>query len=133
MNLAVIEGFIGKDAETKAVGDNTVTNFTVATQRSYKKENEWVNETTWHNIVKWNASEHLKKNIKKGLKVLVTGRIDNYSHTKEDGTKHYGSKVIADSVTLNAKLVSSNNGNESEFPEIDIQDIPQAVEGDLPF
>ena len=52
-NSIRIKGFLGKDAMTKSITNNTVfVAFSVATKSSYKDKQtgEWVSQTFWHRI-----------------------------------------------------------------------------------
>ena len=98
-NQATLMGTLGRDAETAFTASGIAkTTFSLATNRRYKKGEEWVEETTWHNIVLW-RSENLANYLTKGKQVFVAGRIDNRSYEK-DGQKRYISEIIADEVLL---------------------------------
>lgn len=68
-------GNIGKDAEVKSFGENTVTNFSIASNRKYKDKEE----TTWLNCQKWNAGK-LAEYLKKGTKIAVSGELSIREH-----------------------------------------------------
>ncbi|MFA4924181.1 MAG: single-stranded DNA-binding protein, partial [Ignavibacteriaceae bacterium] len=105
-----------------------------ATTNSYKgKDGNWVNETTWHNIVSWNLSDYFKEVLKKGAKVYLEGRIQTDNYTDKEGNKKYSTKVVTDRIIpLDARgesgSSSSNAKQESEesFP-------PAEGAEDLPF
>ena len=98
-NLVMLIGRLGKDAETKfTTSGAAVTNFSVATERRFKKGDDWVSETDWHNVVLWRA-EKLAEYLKKGTLVSVQGRLQTRSYEK-DGEKRYLTEVIADQVGL---------------------------------
>jgi len=72
-NKIILIGNIGKDVEKRDVGDQTVSNFSLATSSSYKDKNgEWQESTEWHNIVYW---RNLPDFIQKGSQVFVEGKI----------------------------------------------------------
>ncbi len=72
LNRVMLIGNLGKDAETRFTTNNvSVTNFTMATTYSYKKDNEWVNDTTWHNIVSFNLSDYFKENLKRAKSFML--------------------------------------------------------------
>lgn len=98
LNKIMLIGHLGKDCETRFTTNNiSVTSFTMATTFSYKgKDGNWVNETTWHNIVSFNLSDYMKENLKKGKKFYVEGRIHKRDYTDKDGIKRYATDVITD-------------------------------------
>ncbi|MCK9612391.1 MAG: single-stranded DNA-binding protein [Bacteroidales bacterium] len=64
--------------------------FSLATSSNYKNsKEEWVCETTWHNIVMWDkVAELALDKIKKGTFVKVTGKIVTRQYTDKNDTKH---------------------------------------------
>lgn len=108
-NQATLVGNLGKDPEIKTVpnGDK-VANFSIATSETWKdKSGQKQERTVWHNIVCWRGlAEIVEKYVKKGDRVLVTGRIDNRSYDKQDGTKGYISEIVAD----NLKMLGGKRG-----------------------
>lgn len=128
-NQATLVGNLGKDPEVKTLpnGDK-VANFTIATSETWKdKQGQKQERTVWHNIVCWRGlAEVVEKYVKKGDRVLVTGRIDNRSYDKQDGTKGYISEIVAD----NLRMLGGKRGEgESPAPAA----APAAPEDDLPF
>ncbi|MBI2416857.1 MAG: single-stranded DNA-binding protein, partial [Ignavibacteriales bacterium] len=92
MNKVILVGNLGRDCETRFTADNSfaITTFSIATSRRYKnKEGAWTDETTWHNIVVFNASDYTKENLLKGKKVCIEGRISTRQYTDKDGNKRY--------------------------------------------
>lgn len=103
MNKVILIGNLGRDCETRFTADNSfaITTFSIATSRSYKnREGAWTDETTWHNIVTYNATDYTKENLLKGKKVCVEGRISNRQYTDKDGNKRYSFEIVAESIIL---------------------------------
>ncbi|MHB1687501.1 MAG: single-stranded DNA-binding protein [Ignavibacteriaceae bacterium] len=98
LNKIMLIGNLGKDAETRFTTNNvSVSNFTMATTNGYKgKDGNWVNETTWHNIVAFNLSDYFKDNLKKGRKFYVEGRLSKRDYTDKDGIKRYSTEVVSE-------------------------------------
>ncbi len=116
-NLVILVGGLGRDAETRFTTNNvSVTSFSVATEHSYKKDEDWKDETTWHNCVAFNLSDWIKDKLKKGEKVYLRGRISNTSYTDKDGNKRYKSEVIVDSRSINplGRRSEASNYSSSE-------------------
>ncbi|MDP3149223.1 MAG: single-stranded DNA-binding protein [Ignavibacteria bacterium] len=132
LNKVMLIGNLGKDAETRVTPNNfSVTSFTVATSNSYKgKDGNWVNETTWHNIVAWNLSDYSKESLKKGSKVYVEGRIQTRDYNDKEGNKRYITEIISDRIIpldhRGESSSSSSNTSEREsiVPEGDAEDLP---------
>ncbi len=98
--MAVITGNVTRDPELRYTPSGTpVCSFGVATNHSIKKDDQWTDIPTFHNIVVWGKSaEYISNTVKKGMKVSLTGRIDNRQYDAKDGTKKYISEIIADTV-----------------------------------
>ena len=131
LNKIMLIGRLGKDAETRFTTNNvSVTNFSLATDHSYKGKNgDWVNETTWHNIVSFNLSDYFKENLKKGKKFYVEGRLTKRDYTDKDGVKRYNTEVISYRLIPLEPTKESAGGNEEES----VQSDSVSENDDLPF
>jgi single-strand DNA-binding protein len=135
LNKIMLIGNLGRDGETRFTTNNiSVTSFTMATTFSYKgKDGNWVNETTWHNVVSFNLSDYMKENLKKGKKFYVEGRISKRDYTDKDGIKRYFTDIIAekliplDSAGGEGPVTGEEESRESEPP------IESDENADLPF
>jgi single-strand DNA-binding protein len=134
LNKVMLIGNLGKDCETRFTTNNiSITSFTMATTHSYKgKDGNWVNETTWHNVVSFSLSDYMKENLKKGKKFYVEGRISKRDYTDKEGIKRYFSEVISEKlIPLDSSGDGGANGNEeisSSEPSIETDE-----NSDLPF
>jgi len=131
LNKVMLIGNLGKDAETRFTTNNvSVTTFSLATSYSYKgKDGNWVNETTWHNVVSFNTSDFMKDNLKKGRKFYVEGRLSKRDYTDKDNIKRYTTEVIAE------RLIPLESSGASEEIQEQVSMPQPDVEGndDLPF
>jgi len=94
MNLVVLQGNLGKDPLTKTVGDNLVSEFSVATK-------EYKDGTAWHNVKVWGkAAEICDKYLRKGSPVLLQGRISYRKYTDKQGVEKYVTEIVADKIEL---------------------------------
>lgn len=111
LNIAIICGNIGRDAETRYTQDQVaVTQFSVATTESWKDKSSDTRKekTTWHNVVIWRR-ENLAQYLTKGTHVTVHGKIENRSYEK-DGVTHYRSEIVADEIVLGGGGGQSKGG-----------------------
>ncbi len=100
VNRVQLLGRIGRDAETKqTTGDVTVSNFSLATNRSVKSATGYKQQTDWHNIVVW-RSENLGPYLTKGKQVFVEGRLQSKTYTDDGGKKRSRVEVVAENVIL---------------------------------
>lgn len=102
VNKVILIGHLGKDAETRFTPKGTaIVGFSVATTRKWKdqKADEWKEDTTWTNVVFWNA-ENLAQYLTKGKQIYVEGRLQARSYEDKEGNKRYVTEVVADEVIL---------------------------------
>lgn len=131
LNRVMLIGNLGKDAETRFTTNNlSVTNFTIATTNSYKgKDGNWVNETTWHNIVSFSLSDYMKDNLKKGKKFYVEGRISKRDYTDKEGIKRYMTEIVSERlIPLESTGSSEETSVQTEAPDVNVEE-----NSDLPF
>jgi single-strand DNA-binding protein len=137
LNKIMLIGNLGKDAETRFTTNNlSVTNFTLATTNSYKgKDGNWVNDTTWHNVVSFNLSDYFKDNLKKGKKFYVEGRLSKRDYTDKDGIKRYITEVVSEKlIPLDSSGdYASGNEDNSGSSSNRIPDVQVDENEDLPF
>jgi len=121
MQSVFILGRLGKDPETRAVGNTQVTKFSVAT--GYKKS-DGSQHTDWHNIEAWNKTgEIASKYLHKGDQVCIVGQI---RYNKKDDKTY--TNIIADKIEL---LGSRQQQGAAKEPTLD--DIPPIDDMDVPF
>jgi len=138
LNKVMLIGNLGNDAETRFTTNNlSVTSFSVATTNSYKgKDGNWVNETTWHNVVSFNLPDFYKESLKKGKKFYVEGRIQKRDYTDKEGVKRYVTEVISEKlIPLEGRETGGGEsaGDKSSFSTGEPDTASQGVDDDLPF
>ncbi len=134
LNKVMLIGNLGNDAEHRFTTNNTsVSTFSIATSRGYKgKDGNWVNETTWHNVVAYSLPDFYKEALKKGKKFYVEGRISKRDYTDKDGIKRYINEVISEKLI---PLEGRENAGESSMEKTSYEPgVDTAVDvDDLPF
>jgi single-strand DNA-binding protein len=136
LNKIMLIGNLGNDAETRFTNNNiSVTTFSLATSFGYKgKDGNWVNETTWHNVVSFNLPDFYKEALKKGKKFYVEGRLSKREYTDKEGVKRYITEVVSDKLI---PLEGREGGGESYSEKNSSYDTPvntsSPEDEDLPF
>ncbi|KXK09949.1 MAG: Single-stranded DNA-binding protein ssb [candidate division WS6 bacterium OLB21] len=89
LNRAEIIGNITNDLQVKYTGNgNAVCSFSVATNRSYRVDDTWKDETTFHNLVVWgNQAEQLAQRARKGTRIFASGRLQTRNWEDAEGKK----------------------------------------------
>tara|TARA_Y100000588_G_scaffold389359_1_gene491887 strand:- start:4103 stop:4516 length:414 start_codon:yes stop_codon:yes gene_type:complete len=113
LNKCTIIGNLGADPEMRYTANGSaVTNFNVATSRSYTNaQSERVEETEWFSVVTWNRlAETCAQYLEKGRQVYVEGRMQTRSWDGQDGQKRYKTELIAETV----KFLGNRNDRPTE-------------------
>jgi single-strand DNA-binding protein len=113
LNKCMIIGNLGADPEMRYTANGSaVTNFNVATSRSYTNaQSERVEETEWFSVVTWNRlAETCAQYLSKGRQVFVEGRMQTRSWDGQDGQKRYKTELVAETV----KFLGNRNDQLAE-------------------
>lgn len=98
LNKCFAMGNLTRDPELR---DGGPCKFSVAVNRSYKKNDEYVKEVRYFNIIVWGkAGENCAAYLKKGRPVLVEGRMEPGSYENREGVKVNTFDIIANNVTF---------------------------------
>lgn len=122
MNKIILLGRLTKDVELRytQTSNTAVASFTLAVNRRFVKEGE-ERQADFINIVAWNKLAETSSNyLKKGMQVVVTGRLQNRSWDDEQGQKRYVTEVIAEEL----EFVESK---KSQGPDDSILNSPTPV------
>jgi single-strand DNA-binding protein len=91
---AVIHGRLGRDPETKTVGNDSVTKLSVASDHGWGEKKT----TTWINVDVWGKrGESCQRFLKKGSEVVIRGEVYTREYEK-DGQKRTSLECRADVV-----------------------------------
>jgi len=124
VNKCIFIGTIGRDVESRKVGDNSVSEFSIACTEKYKdqEKTEWVNVTMW-------GKDGLVKHLTKGRKVYIEGKMQTQSWEK-DGEKKYKTIINA----FNVQIVDwGKDKREEPFNRAEAELNNQMADDDMPF
>lgn len=110
----MIKGNVGQEPELKTLaGGQTLCKFSVAVNESFtKKDGTKQESTTWFNVTVWGkAAERAAKNVKKGSRVVVEGKVKINSFEGKDGTQKSSLEVSALSVDVLQKFEREDSGD----------------------
>lgn len=148
MNKVIMMGRLTRDPEVRyAQGtNNPFVNFSIAVDRAFKRDND-PDADFFDCTLFGKRAEVAEKFFRKGLKLLITGRLQNDNYTNKEGQKVYRNRIIvedfefAESKNANGGAGSSNAGgfdnfNPSPAPTSagdGFMNIPDGMEDELPF
>jgi single-strand DNA-binding protein len=102
LNSVTIVGNITRDPEARFTsGGRQTTTFGVAVNRSWRNQQtqEWEERTSFFNVVTWaQLAENVSASLQKGMRVVVTGRLEQRSWETEQGDKRSVTEIVADEV-----------------------------------
>ena len=110
-NRVILVGNLTRDVELKYTANQTaVTEIGLAVNDRVKKNNEWVDETTFVNITLWGrTAEVASEYLSKGSSVLIEGRL-KLDTWEKDGQKHYKLHVVGERMQMLGGRGGSGSG-----------------------
>lgn len=130
MNKIILMGRLTKDVETRTGNGTTVARYGLAVDRRFKRDGQ--PEADFFNCTVFGkGAEFADKYLKKGTKVVITGRMESDNYTNKDGQKVYGWQVMVDEQEFaESKNATAEPAKEKNDGFVDIAD---GIEEDLPF
>ncbi len=122
-NLTILTGRITKDLELKQAGQTQVTNFSLAVDNPFKKD-----DTSFFDIVAFGKTAELLNNYcGKGSKILIEGNLKQDRFQDKEGNNRSVVRVIANRIEF---LDSKGSNQQNGQPQ---QQRGQASAGNNPF
>ena len=144
MNKVILMGRLTRDPEVRYTNSDqpqAVARYTLAVDRRGGKDQE--QSADFINLVAFGKrGEFAEKYLKKGTKVLITGRIQTGSYTNKEGQKVYTTDVVVDDQEFaeGKKAASAAEGAPASDVPGGLQegtdgfiDIPEGIDDELPF
>ena len=140
MNKCIMIGRLTKDPEVRYTQSRNgeqmaVARFTIAVDRRFAKEGE-TSADFFTCTAFGKLGEFAEKSLKKGTKILLTGRIQNDNYTNKNGEKVYSTQIMVDEMEFAESKKSEGQPKQEEQPrqkEDEFLAIPEGLENDLPF
>lgn len=137
MNKVIIMGRITRDPEVRWSQANgsqetmCIARYTLAVDRRSREGGADFPQC----VAFGKQAEFAEKYLKKGTKLVVTGRIQTGSYTNRDGVKVYTTEaVVEDQEFAESKSAAGQRGNgQTEAGSDGFMNIPDGVDEELPF
>ena len=99
-STVTITGTLTRDPELRFTqGGRGVATLGVAVNYRYQRNNEWVEEPSFFNVTAWGTlGENASSSLTKGMRVIVTGRLQQRSYETQQGEKRSVVEIIADEI-----------------------------------
>ena len=149
MNKVIMIGRLTRDPEIRygqGANGTVVGAFSIAVDRRFKREGE--PDADFFDCTSFGKqAEFVEKYLKKGIKIVVEGRLQNDNYTNKDGQKIYRTRIIVDSLEFAESKAASENsgytgGQSSNYSQPapapsgaqeGFMEIPSEIEEELPF
>lgn len=114
MNKVILMGRLTRDPEVRysqGASQTAVARFSVAVDRRFKREGE--PDADFFNCTAFGKqAEFIERYLRKGVKVVVCGRIQNDNYTNKEGQMVYSVRVMVDEIEFaESKNASAGNGD----------------------
>ena len=143
MNKVILMGRLTRDPEVRySAGDNAmaVARFSLAVDRRRRANGGDEQTADFINCVSFGKqAEFAEKYLRKGTKLLVTGRIQTGSYTNKDGVKVYTTDVVVEEQEFAESKGSSDNGGFAQAAPAPqsagdgFMNVPDGIDEELPF
>ena len=151
MNKVILMGRLTDDPRVRYSQNNeaamAIARFSLAVDRRGSRNNADAQTTDFISCVAFGKTgEFVDKYLKKGTKVVLTGRIQTGSYTNRDGVKVYTTDIVAEDLEFaeSKNATANHNGDYSGFGgSVNRQEpisagdgfmnIPDGIDEELPF
>ena len=111
-SVVTVVGTLGRPPELRFTpGGQAVASFGLAVSRRWqnKQTQEWDEKTSWFNITCWGTlAENVAASLDKGLRVVVTGRLEQREYDTKDGEKRNVVEIVADEIGPSLRWATAN-------------------------
>ena len=145
MNKVILMGRLTRDPEIRySQGERStaVARYSLAVNRTFKRDGD--PDADFINCVAFGRqAEFAEKYFHKGIRIVITGRIQTGSYTDKDGIKRYTTDVgVVEHYFVESKNANNGNASNSQSAPPNNQpaasndgfmSIPEGIEEELPF
>ena len=157
MNKVILMGRLTRDPEVRySAGENStaVARYTLAVDRRFRRNNDGEQTADFIGCVAFGRSaEFAEKYFHKGIRIVITGRIQTGSYTNKDGVRVYTTDIVVEEQEFaESKAASDRNSSDfaannnygggyqqsgrpvpSQAPSDGFMNIPDGIDEELPF
>lgn len=144
MNKVILMGRLTRDPEVRySQGESAmaIARYTLAVDRRFKRDGDSQTADFINCVAFGRTGEFAERYLHKGMKIVVTGRIQTGSYTNQDGQKVYTTDVVVEEHEF---AESKNASQDSGYQQMDrpapssavgdgFMNIPDGIDEELPF
>lgn len=125
INKVILVGNIGNVDVKELNNGNKLVIASLATSESYKKDDEWVENTEWHRCVfAIPGLSERASSLNKGDKVYLEGKIKTNSWETKEGEKRESKEVSITSLQVFSRSQKTESPTTSKKQEVVNDDLP---------
>ena len=136
MNKAILMGRLTRDPEVRySQSDSSmaIARFSLAVDRRFKKQGDEVTADFFNCTAFGKQGEFVEKYLKKGTKIVVTGRIQNDNYTNKEGQKVYSVQIMVEEIEFAESKAAGQSQQNDSMPGDGFMNIPDGIGNELPF
>ena len=147
MNKVILMGRLTRDPEVRySQGEQAtaIARYTLAVDRRFRRDGDQQTADFINCVAFGRSGEFAEKYFHKGIKVVVTGRIQTGSYTNKDGNKVYTTDVVVEEQEFAESKAASGQASGGGYQPAGrpapgnagaegFMSIPEGIEDDLPF
>ena len=146
MNKVILMGRLTRDPDVRySQGDTptAVARYTLAVDRRFRRDSDQQTADFIGCVAFGRSAEFAEKYFRKGLKIVITGRIQTGSYTNRDGQKVYTTDVVVEDQEFAESKNASSENTGGGFAPMDrpspsaagdgFMNIPDGIDEELPF
>ena len=135
MNKIILLARLTRDPEVRySQGENSmaIASFSVATNRKFKRDGE--PDADFFNCTAFGKqAEFVEKYLKKGTKILLSGRVQNDNYTNKEGQKVYSVRIMVEEIEFAESKGNSTETQPAQQQSNDYVEMPESLQEELPF
>lgn len=130
MNKVILMGRLTRDPEiSSSTSGTTFARFSIAVDRKFSREGE--PDADFFNCSAFGKNaEFIERNIHKGTKILVSGKLQNNNYTNKEGQKIYDVRVVVEDVEFGESKKETTNSAQTQD---EFLSVPDGLDTELPF
>lgn len=106
--MTVVGNLTGEPELRYTQGGAAMLTGSIADNRRYQVNGEWKEETSYINFVAWrDLAEHAAASITKGMRLVVTGRLQQRSYEDKEGNKRTSYDLVVDEIAPSLKWATA--------------------------
>jgi len=99
-SVVTIVGNLTRDPELRfTAGGKGIASFGVAVNRRWQQNGEWQEKASFFNVTAWDTlGENAAASLTKGMRIIVTGRLEQREYETKEGEKRNVVEIVADEI-----------------------------------